>query len=168
MWYWTCGVAALSVLGLVVWLFRFICRPDRVSFIANHLRAGNRLPSSRDSKDSKDGDGAGGRGGGRVYSGSEDRASLLLADFVDDYLGQDGVFLLRLIAHNTNNITTTDVICRLWDLWLDDDDARLLRQRLRDRRRHRDCDVIDDADDDMMKGSDEATLVLSPGGKVSV
>jgi hypothetical protein len=36
---------------------------------------------------------------------------------MDDYLKQDGAFLLRLIAHNTNQITTTEVTCALWDLW---------------------------------------------------
>jgi len=37
--------------------------------------------------------------------------------FVVDYARQDGAFLLRLIAHNTNNITTTEVVCALWDCW---------------------------------------------------
>ena len=33
---------------------------------------------------------------------------------------QDGVFLLRLIGHNTNYISVSEVIAALWDNWHDD------------------------------------------------
>jgi len=42
-----------------------------------------------------------------------------LRKFTDYYLRHDGVFLLRLIAHNTNGITTTEITRELWDLWYD-------------------------------------------------
>ena len=38
-------------------------------------------------------------------------------EFLDRYLRQDGAFILRLIAHNTNSITTTEITCSLWDFW---------------------------------------------------
>jgi len=66
-----------------------------VRFVSNHLSLGSRLPAS-----------------GRA---AEDRR--LVHKFVVDYLRQDGAFLLRLIAHNTNSITTTEVVCALWDYW---------------------------------------------------
>ena len=37
------------------------------------------------------------------------------AEFVDKYLKQDGVFILRLVGHNTNAITVTEFVCSLWD-----------------------------------------------------
>ena len=40
-------------------------------------------------------------------------------NFTYNYLRHDGVFLLRLIAHNTNGITTTEITRELWDLWYD-------------------------------------------------
>ena len=40
-------------------------------------------------------------------------------DFINNYLRHDGVFLLRLIAHNTNGITTTEITRELWDRWYD-------------------------------------------------
>jgi innexin len=40
--------------------------------------------------------------------------------FTDDYLRIDGVFLLRLIAHNTNGITTTDITRALYNHWSED------------------------------------------------
>ena len=39
--------------------------------------------------------------------------------FTTDYLKQDGAFLMRLIVHNTNNITVTEIICAMWDLWME-------------------------------------------------
>ena len=37
-----------------------------------------------------------------------------------EYLGQDGAFLFRLVAHNTDNITTMEIVCAVWDLWRGD------------------------------------------------
>ncbi len=37
------------------------------------------------------------------------------AKFVEKYLRQDGVFVLRLLGHNTNAITVTEFVCSLWD-----------------------------------------------------
>ncbi len=39
--------------------------------------------------------------------------------FTTEYLKQDGAFLMRLIVHNTNQITVTEIICAMWDLWRD-------------------------------------------------
>ena len=36
-------------------------------------------------------------------------------EFIDKYLKQDGVFVLRLVGHNTNAITVTEFVCSLWD-----------------------------------------------------
>ena len=93
LWFWMIAVALASVVSFLVWLCRAVLLQDRLRFVANHLTLGSRLPAS-----------------GRA---AEDRR--LLRRFVVDYLRQDGAFLLRLIAHNTNNITTTEVVCALWD-----------------------------------------------------
>ena len=95
LWFWMMAVALASVVSFIVWLFRAALLQDRLKFVGNHLALGSRLPAS-----------------GRA---SEDRR--LVRKFVVDYLRQDGAFLFRLIAHNTNNITTTEVVCALWDFW---------------------------------------------------
>ena len=43
----------------------------------------------------------------------------LLRSFVEKYLRQDGVFVLRLVGHNTNAITVTEFVCSLWDMYKD-------------------------------------------------
>ena len=35
--------------------------------------------------------------------------------FVDKYLHQDGIFVIRLVSHNTNAITVIEFLCSLWD-----------------------------------------------------
>jgi len=37
--------------------------------------------------------------------------------FTNDYLQLDGVLLLRLIGHNTDGITTTQIASALFDKW---------------------------------------------------
>ena len=56
------------------------------------------------------------------YSDSAEIEKISLGDddgrfftsFMDNYLRQDGVFVLRLIGHNTNAITVTEFVWKLW------------------------------------------------------
>ena len=43
----------------------------------------------------------------------------LLEDFVHKYLRQDGVLLMRLVGHNTNSVTVTDLISALFEHYCD-------------------------------------------------
>jgi len=95
LWFWMIAVALASVVSFVLWLLRAVLLRDRLKFVGNHLLLGGRLPAC-------------GRAADDHY---------LVRKFVVDYVQQDGAFLLRLIAHNTNNITTTEVACALWDSW---------------------------------------------------
>ena len=88
----TCSVILKMALFIY---YRFIYRGDRVKFIKNHLHQMNKTPTEREVQ--------------------------LMHRFLDSYLKQDGAFLLRLIAHNTNNITVTEITCGLWDIWQERD-----------------------------------------------
>lgn len=92
LWFWFVFVLICSFLGFFTWLIRMLLPNDRLIFIQNHLNNLSRLHDNHEIKLSK--------------------------LFVMDYLGQDGVFILRLISHNTNNITT-EIICNIWDNWRD-------------------------------------------------
>ena len=87
-------VAVMSCLALVQWIMRLCMRGDKVLYLYNHLRMLN-----------------------RIEKGSDDRQQI--EDFYDRYLRQDGIFLLRLIGHNTNNITVTDITAALYDRWME-------------------------------------------------
>ncbi|ELT91918.1 hypothetical protein CAPTEDRAFT_165053 [Capitella teleta] len=92
LWVWMTFLVVVIFLNLCIWLIRFACRSDRRQFIANHLVDARRLDD-------------------------DDNHSRTLDDFLDDYLKQDGAFILRLIAHNTNNISTTEITANLWNNW---------------------------------------------------
>ena len=42
-----------------------------------------------------------------------------MSKFVRSYLSQDGVFVLRLLAHNTSTVTATEFVTALWDNFKD-------------------------------------------------
>ncbi|ELT94614.1 hypothetical protein CAPTEDRAFT_19786 [Capitella teleta] len=92
LWFWFMFVLVLSLLGFFTWLIRSLFPGDRLLFIQNHLRMMDKMQTAEE----KD----------------------LSRIFVHEYLRQDGCFILRLISHNTNNITTSDVTCGLWENWL--------------------------------------------------
>jgi len=92
LWFWFVFVLTASIIDFLTWFFRACLFSDRVKFISNHL---NFL---------RDEDGS---------INKKDKVEI----FVGDYLKQDGCFLLRLISHNTNNMTTTDVTNALWNKW---------------------------------------------------
>jgi len=93
LWFWMVFVALISCISLVLWILRAVIPSDRRKFLMNHLRLGDCLQ------------------GGDYYNGE------LVRKFNVNYLKQDGALTLRLIAHNTDNITTTEIICALWDNW---------------------------------------------------
>jgi hypothetical protein len=89
LWFWMVFVALLTLLSLVQWVLRSAFRTDRYRYIKKHLMLMNKLDPDNDKPK--------------------------LVKFVEDYLRQDGVFVLRLVGHNTNAITVTEFVCALWD-----------------------------------------------------
>ena len=94
LYFWMLFVLSCSSLSFLIWFLRTIIPMDRVAFIRNHLILGHKVSVK--------------------WSYDEE---VRTNNFTKKYLRQDGTFLCRLIAHNTNNIVTTDVICSLWDHW---------------------------------------------------
>jgi len=91
VWFWMAFVAASTAASLLMWSLRVAFRVDRHRYVKKHLRLMDRLD----------------RGSG------DDRGRAVR--FVDDYLRQDGVFVMRLVGHNTNAITVTEFVCSLWE-----------------------------------------------------
>ena len=90
IYFWMLFVAAVTVISFVTWSVRSMFWTERHTFIINHI-------PMRD-HDLK------------TYTGK-----LATEDFVQNYLRQDGAFLMRMIAHNTNNLTTSDLITDLFN-----------------------------------------------------
>ena len=90
VWFWMVFVAAIACFTLLSWTLRSIFKNDRHRYVKKHLNLMEKLSES----------------------GSDKKKC---SEFIDKYLKQDGVFILRLIGHNTNAITVTEFVCSLWD-----------------------------------------------------
>ena len=93
LWFWMVFVATMSFFSLVTWALRSMFRTDRFRYVKKHLKLMRKLERDSDKK--------------------------LLRHFVEKYLRQDGVFVLRLVGHNTNAITVTEFVCSVWDQFKD-------------------------------------------------
>lgn len=91
LWFWMVFVLAVTSLNLVSWIFRAASTASRKSYIKKHLISMDCLEAEADNN--------------------------LFPVFVTAYLKQDGVFLLRLIGHNTDGITVDEITVSLWDHW---------------------------------------------------
>ena len=91
LWFWMILVVMITGINFLTWLARAVFKSDRLTFIKNHLRYGEQLNDDED----KD----------------------LVEPFTTEYLKQDGVFLLRLIGHNSNGITVSEITVALWKAW---------------------------------------------------
>ena len=118
LWFWFMFVAMMTIASFVMWSVRSMFWLDRHRFVINHIPLSERS----------------------VLAGNGEP---LTQEFVKNYLKQDGAFLLRMIAHNTNNITSTDIISSLYfhykenvhgrvghDSSADDDDDSIEKARL--------------------------------------
>ena len=89
IWFWMVFVAALTCFSLLSWIMRISFHGDHHRYIRKHLRLMDNIERYSDKK--------------------------IATGFVDKYLCQDGVFVMRLVGHNTNTITITEFLCSLWD-----------------------------------------------------
>ena len=91
LWFWMVFVAVITVISLITWLLRACSRTDGIRYVQNHLRLAGQLQTNADAMASE--------------------------KFVKSYLRTDGVFILHLIGHNTNQLIVTEIVCALWKKW---------------------------------------------------
>nr|AFC34070.1 INX10 [Hirudo verbana] len=91
IWFWMIFVVIATAASLLTWILRIIFRVDRYRYVKKHLKLADKIQKDWDRK--------------------------YVVKFVDDYLRQDGVLIIRLIGHNTNALTVTEFVCSLWELY---------------------------------------------------
>ena len=89
VWFWLVMVAVVTLYSLIMWLVRFRFSKMSRRYVKHHLYYLNKLTSPRD--------------------------LTKVNEFIDKYLREDGVFILRLMAQNTSTITATEFIASLWE-----------------------------------------------------
>jgi hypothetical protein len=100
IWFWLCFVALLTAVGILLLLLRIFISTDKFSYIEKHLVLDN------------------------VYNPDKEKDRILMRKFVDEYLRQDGVLMLRLVGHNTNKVVVNEFICSLFKFYTEKKDVR--------------------------------------------
>lgn len=93
LWFHMCVVALLSCLGLIVLLWQLFSTNCQ-SYVTKYLKIMSRVKQQTGVLEVK-----------------------TIRHFVDDYLRPDGVFTLRVIAKNTNDVITAEIISALFDYY---------------------------------------------------
>jgi len=88
LWFWIVGLIIITSISFLSWFVRMIIATERRHYVRQHLRFMKKLDSDQDKKKAR--------------------------RFIDNYLRPDGVFVLRLVAKNTDTITVTEFIGELW------------------------------------------------------
>ena len=105
LWFWMVFVFGVTILSLARWIWVLMFRYSRVRYIRTHLLIMKRLDTQ------------------------SDRELRMSEAFTENYLRQDGIFVLKLVAKNSTELVVADIVSALWDNYrqkpfnLDDDEA---------------------------------------------
>jgi len=87
LWFWMVGLAGLTIVDILVWLFRSVYWSGQVQFVRKRLRAFD----------------------------TSQREAVVMAKFVENYLRRDGMFILRLIGLNVGDVAAGEILAGLWN-----------------------------------------------------
>ncbi|WAR11440.1 UNC9-like protein, partial [Mya arenaria] len=90
LWFWFVLVAVVTCASFLMWFWRTIFRRNRVTIVKKYLKINDNFQAG----DKK-----------------------LCKRFADQYLRDDGIFLLRIIERNTNDILMTDLVSKMWEIY---------------------------------------------------
>jgi len=99
LWFWFFLIAALAVYNLFNWLYVVAFKRNKVHYVKKYLKITDQIQNGFDRK--------------------------LCQRFADNYLREDGVFLLRIITRNSTDLVTTDLVSEMWKNFLDKQNKRM-------------------------------------------
>ncbi|KAK3758162.1 hypothetical protein RRG08_060819 [Elysia crispata] len=89
-WFWMLLLIIVTTYSMISWLWKILSTDQSIKFVTKYLSIFNE-------------DGSTPQEGRRT-----------VPKFVRDYLGNDGIFLLRILATNTNDVVMAEMVCSLW------------------------------------------------------
>jgi len=93
IWFWLVLVAFLTCINLIAWTYRTVFKRNRGAYIKKYLKINNEL-----------------------HTGFEKKLCL---QFANQYLRDDGVFVMRVIAKNSTDLVVMDLIDKMWKMYKD-------------------------------------------------
>jgi len=91
LWFWFVVVAAVTCGNFLFWIWRVIVKHNRVAYVKKFLKVRDELHGEDDKR--------------------------ICRQFADQYLRDDGLFVLRIVSRNTNAILLTDLVLNLWGIY---------------------------------------------------
>jgi hypothetical protein len=88
IWFWLVAVSVLSTANFLIWAYIMIFRQHRIRYMKKFLRVNDCYKSELDKK--------------------------MAVKFCEQYLRQDGIFVLRLVGKNANDVLVSELIVQLW------------------------------------------------------
>ena len=91
LWFWMVFVSISTVISIIRWLWLVGFRYSRIRYVRKHLRVMGKLKKDNEAE------------------------MKLSRKFAQNYLRQDGVFVLKLVAKNSTDLVVADIVAALWD-----------------------------------------------------
>nr|CAH8866524.1 unnamed protein product [Trichobilharzia regenti] len=91
LWFWHVLIAFITLISFIVWFYRIYWPTARIKFITDHLKVLNLIPINKDLK-----------------------TEIRIQEFVNYYLGLDGLFVIRLITANCGILLAGELTAELW------------------------------------------------------
>ena len=91
LWFWFVFIAILTIGNMLFWVWRVLLKRNRAAYVKKFLKVRDQLHGEDDKK--------------------------ICRQFADEYLRDDGLFVLRLVARNSNAILLTDLVMNLWGIY---------------------------------------------------
>lgn len=91
IWFWLVLISAATSGNFLFWIYRVVFRQNRLKYIKKYLKITNNIHTIADKK--------------------------LARRFADQYLRDDGIFVLRLVSKNSNDMVLSDLVQELWRIF---------------------------------------------------
>lgn len=94
LWYWVVLVIIITAISIPTWFIRIMLQKSRHGFVRKYLKLGDQ-ESTKKIK----------------------RYKPMVKKFEQEFLRQDGHFLLQMICLNAGDIITAEIVCQLWRIF---------------------------------------------------
>ena len=91
LWFWLFLIAVMSWSNYAHWLYWVLVKENRVRYVRKYLKLADQVHTSTDRR--------------------------LCRKFANDYLRDDGVFVLRVVSVNSSELALKDLVVQLWKIF---------------------------------------------------
>lgn len=92
LWFWFILVSIVTGFSVLIWIWNSCVRRNKLTIIKKYLKIHSRLQTEAEKK---------------------------LCKKFAAYLRDDGIFVIRMIQKNSNDILVSDLVTRLWDIYIE-------------------------------------------------